>query len=116
MPSVSQFWFSTRLRLLAVAERREVFFRMDCVHVFRAADWDAAFQRAIQLGRGHEHEYANDAGRLVQWKLDAVLTLDMVNTDDLDGAEVYSEMDEVDPATYPPPQFAPERSTPTQSI
>lgn len=116
MPSDPQSWFSTRLRLLAVTGDCTVSFQMECVHVFRSADWGAAFERALELGRGHEHEYPNETGSPVQWRMDAVLTLDLITSDVLDGAEVYSEINEVDPPMYPPPQFAPERSTPTQTI
>lgn len=89
-------WFSTRVRLVAVVEGRAASHQMECVHVFRASEWDSAFQRALELGRSHEEEYTNDAGRVVRWTLAEVVSLDLLKADDLDGAEVYSEMTEVE--------------------
>ena len=67
----------------------------ETVHIFRASDWETAFARARQLGRGHEPEYRNADGELVRWRLAQIATLDIVRAPDLDGAEVYSRLTEV---------------------
>ncbi len=90
---------------------------MDCVHVFRAGDWDAAFRRALELGRLHEEEYQNEAGEAVRWVLAEVISLDRVRSASLDGAEVYSEITEVEPSgSNRPTLVSPELSEPTQTI
>ena len=109
-------WFSTRVRLVAVVEGRGASHQMECVHVFRATEWESAFQRALELGRSHEEGYTNEAGNAVRWTLTDVVSLDLLRTDDLDGAEVYSEMTEVDPGNDPPLERSPERSQPTQTL
>jgi hypothetical protein len=89
---------------------------MECVHVFRADNWDTAFQRALELGRAHEEEYTNEAGFPVRWVLTEVVSLDLLQTDNLDGAEVYSEITELHLGEGVPAEVAPERSEPTQTL
>ena len=110
-------WFSAKVRLAAVLDEDRVDSFMDCLHVFRAADWDEAFQRALALGRSHESEYRNADGERLRWRLAQVLTLDRV-VGSLDGAEVFSESFAADQfrddrSSDP---FAPERSVPRQTI
>ena len=109
-------WFSARVRLVAFAEGRGATHQMECIHVFRGADWDAAFQRALELGRSHEEEYVNADGALVRWRLAEVVSLDMLRSDDLDGAEVYSEISDIPPGGERSAEIAPERSQPTQTL
>lgn len=111
-------WYSTRLRLVCIVEERPPALVMDTVHVFRAPGWDAALDRALQLGRGHEQEYLNGEQQVVRWRLAEVSTLDLITADALDGAEVHSAFGDVPdpaPAGLLPP-FRPERSQPAQTI
>ena len=55
-------WFSAKIRVVCLIETTGADVFNDSVHVFRAKDWDDAFQRAIQLGRQMEEEYLNDRG------------------------------------------------------
>jgi hypothetical protein len=111
-------WFSATVRLVALIEGARPEHAMECVHVFRSDDWEAAFARALELGRSHEQEYTTAEDRRLQWRLEAVLTLDLLRDSDLDGAEVCSRF--VDPTPGEELAFGarlePERSTPTQTL
>lgn len=81
-------WFSTGLRVLCRVAGEPV----DCwepVHVFRAADWTDAFQRALDLGRTHDRRYLNPDGEQVEWSFVEVVTLDMLGDEVTDGREVW---------------------------
>jgi hypothetical protein len=107
-------WWAACVHIVCLIEGTGASMVDDAVHVFQAADREAAFQRALELGRQHETEYLNGEGQRVRWRLERVLTLDTVRVDSLDGAEVYSSLgspDEVatfdavfDPTAHPPGQ------------
>jgi hypothetical protein len=111
-------WFSARLRLLILVENTGTVRVEDCVHVFRSHDWEPAFKRALQLGRSHEREFKNDAGERVRRQLHSIVTLDLIQSDDLDGAEVNSESSDPSVELQLPfgTVFTPDRSEPAQSI
>jgi hypothetical protein len=85
--------------------------------LFRAADFDEAFQRALALGRAQEEEYLGGEGEKVRWRLKEVISLDILD-EELDGAEVYSEPVALAPGeTYSfDVTFEPEKSQPTQTV
>ena len=68
----------------------------EVVHVFRAPDRDAAFLRALELGRGHETEYMNHEGAVVQWRFNASVKLQGFSAESLEGAEVSSNLSRTD--------------------
>jgi hypothetical protein len=109
-------WFSARVRLVSLVGEQRASHWMDCVHVFRANDWEAAFQRALELGRSHQEQYRNDSGTSVRWTLAEIVSLDMLGTDVLDGAEVYSEIREAEQSEGERVRIAPELSQPTQTL
>ncbi len=83
-------WFSAKVRLVGFVEDGEATMPYhDSIHVFRAADWDDAFARALALGRSHEEEYVNANGDEIRWRLTEILSLDLVAGNSLDGAEVH---------------------------
>lgn len=89
----------------------------ESVMVFRARDFDHAFERALELGRAQEVGYQNDRGHAVRWALVEVLTLDHIGRR-LDGCEVASKL-QARTAPQPIPfkkRFRPENSRPGQSI
>jgi Domain of unknown function (DUF4288) len=110
---VTDLWFSALLRFRVVIDDGDWDFE-DSVVVFRAADWDAAFDRALAVGRGMEASYQNADGERVQHRLVAVRTLDQLGEELVDGREVYStrasfaQLPVVDP-------LRPEESEPKQS-
>lgn len=111
-------WFSARVRRICLVEGKDATLANDSIYVFRAEDFESAFERALELGRRAEQEYFNEEGSRVSWKLSEVLSLDAVQHEDLDGAEVYSEFVDVRPekALRLTSQFSPEKSEPTQTI
>jgi hypothetical protein len=66
----------------------------DGVFLFRADDWDDAFQKALALGRREEREYVNGEGERVRWRFAEVLQMHGgIDSDrDLEGQEVMTEM------------------------
>ena len=118
-------WFSTKVRLAILVEQAPHDSQFtESVYVFRieerddwAALWDQAFQRALALGKQQEQEYRNDAGQRVRWRLQEIVSLDVIRSDDLDGAEIYAEPVSMRPADMVPfdTEFWPERSQPPQT-
>jgi hypothetical protein len=59
----------------------------------RAADDDAAYEKAMQLGIAEEHAYPNAEGKIVSWKLVGVSDLELLSTDTFeDGTEIKSRL------------------------
>ena len=95
-------WYSARVRTVCFIEGTGSVDEELCVHVFRAADRDGAFERALEIGRAdHTISYLNGEGERVEWRFAEVLTLDDLGDAELDGREVHSllrsEVDEVLP-------------------
>ena len=111
-------WFSARVRLVLLIEGAGARGYADSVFVFRAADFDDAFQRALALGRKQEQEYVGGEGKRVRRRLKEVISLDILRADDLDGAEVYSEPVDLaaGEASNFDQVFTPEASKPTQTV
>jgi hypothetical protein len=105
-------WFATSLRLVCLVEGYGATTQETSVHIFRATDWDNAFDRALALGRSHEQDYLNGEGEQVRWRLDRVSTLDMIRAPDLEGAEVFSEMSDVSGGPPFDTMFEPEKHQP----
>jgi hypothetical protein len=110
-------WFSTKIRLACVIERKGLTRFMDSIYVFRGNDFDDAFKKALDIGRSQEKSYLNDAAELVMWRLKEIISLDLIGRQSLDGAEVYSEPIELAPSDFPYNNaFCPEDSHPTQTL
>jgi hypothetical protein len=110
-----QQWFSASMRLVILVEGEGATSQDEVVHVFRADDWDVAFQRAQALGRSHERDYENGDGQRVRWRLDRLLTLDLIRASDLDGAEVFSALTDVSGGPGFDTVFDPGRHQPGQT-
>jgi hypothetical protein len=91
---------------------------MESIYVFRSADFQTAFKRALDLGKSQERSYLNADQKRMIWKLAEIVSLDMIAAESLDGVEVYSEPVELAPGEAFPLDVAlhPERSQPTQTI
>ena len=114
----NSLWFSSKVRLVCLVEPKGATRFMESVFLFRAADFESAFIRALELGRRQEQTYANADHQTVWWKLASVISLDQIGPELADGVEVYSE-----PVPLPQGQeipfhteFAPEQSRPTQTV
>jgi uncharacterized protein DUF4288 len=113
---MSDSWFSTLLRFLTTVEAVGPTTYTRSVLVFKAADWEPARLRALELGRAHEATYENADGQRVARRLVEVETLDMLGDEIDDGREVYSEgVDVSDAAGRFQTIDRPENSRPTQS-
>ena len=60
------------------------------VRLVRAVDAEAAYRRALELGRDEEAEYQNDDGERVAWEFLGLSSLDRLDEDPVDGLEVHS--------------------------
>lgn len=109
-------WFSTKIRLACIVERKRLQRFMDSIYVFQSTDFDDAFRKAIDIGRSQEREYLNDAKDLVEWRLKEIISLDLIRPQSLDGAEVYSEPVEPAASDLIDNAFHPEDSNPTQTL
>jgi Domain of unknown function (DUF4288) len=80
---------------------------MVSVRIISAEDWPDARQQALEVGRGLEVSYTNADGKLVEWRLAQVMTLDELQPGSLIGREVYAyriapAADELDPQQLDP--------------
>lgn len=108
-------WFSAKVRDTILIEDDNGAFE-DSVYIFKAADFDAALDRAIRLGQAEDREYLGGPdGRRVQWKLAEVTSLNLLGVGEIgDAVEVHSEAVALGEADRVPFDFVfhPERSSP----
>ena len=85
-------WFSAKVRDTILFENDNGEFE-DSVYLFKAADFDAALDRAIRLGQAEDREYLGGPdARRVQWKLAEVMSLNLLGAGEFgDAVEVHSE-------------------------
>jgi|SRR5262252_2699642 len=113
-----QRWFSARIRMLCLIEPKGGDSYLDSVIVFRSTDFNSAFIKALEMGKKRETIYLNDENHQVVWRLKEIISLDIIDSETLDEAEVYSEFVDLNPGELIPfnTEFYPEQSQPTQSI
>jgi len=87
----SETWYSAKLRFVVMVEPVGGNTLNDCIYLFKAVDFPAAFQRAIAIGESAQKEYRNEEGQCVLWRFKEVISLDIIRANNLDGAEIYSE-------------------------
>jgi hypothetical protein len=114
---MSDDWFSAQLRLVCFVGAKGGVTSETCVHVFRASGRDEAFARALALGHDsrHEMEYTNRAGELVHWRFERVMSLDNLGTADLEGREVHSKLEDLNPPLLDSTIFDPSFVTPDET-
>jgi hypothetical protein len=107
-------WFSAKVRTVCLVENHGATSYMDTVFIFRARNFQDALRRAIESGRRTEEEYLNAYQERVKWRLKEVISLDVIASESLDGAEVFSESFDVSENETIPfdSEFYPERSQP----
>lgn len=117
-PMSAKIWFSTKIRVVGLLESGGATGYRDSVFLIQAADFDDAFRRALEVGRAEERTYVNANGVNLRWALTEVISVDWLGEQLEDGKEVYSEPLEleVDPELRFDTRFAPEQSTPTQTV
>ena len=89
----------------------------ESVIVFRARDFDHAFERALEIGKAQETTYKNGKEQNVRWALVEITNLDHVGRK-VDGAEVASKLHSRTSAKpiSPKQRFHPEKSESNQSF
>lgn len=114
----NQQWFSTKIRLLCLLESGGGTGYRDSVFLIQATDFEDAFGRALEIGRGLERTYLNGDGITVRWAFTSVISLDALGRALTDGDEIYSEPLDlaIDSAIDFDTQFSPEQSKPTQTV
>ncbi|MEA1675400.1 DUF4288 domain-containing protein [Nitrospirillum sp. BR 11163] len=111
-------WFSVKLRFAIMVEPIGASTMNDCLFLLKANDFDSAFKKAIKIGVGAQKDYLNALGQKVQWKFSEIISLDVINSDNLDGAEIYSEPLHLEGQAIIPldANFSPEASRPIQTL
>ena len=94
-------YYSARLHVVSIVDDpdqlQERSYLCDYPFVlFLATDDDAAFMRALELGKQRESEYMNADGQRVRWRLRAVEFIWKLGTE-INGIEVGSILDEYRP-------------------
>lgn len=89
LPTLS--WYAAKLRFVVLLETTGAEHGENSIFLMRSDSFDAAFARALQIGRRAEHEYLGATGEQVRWRLKEIVTLDVLQAADLDGVEVHSE-------------------------
>lgn len=111
-------YFSSKLRYLIFVGDDPATLGNDQVYVFRANDFDAAFERALHLGIAGEKAYKNHLSQDVRWRFAEVISLDILPSEDLDSIEIYSEpvhFSDTD-ALSTNCELNPSKSKPTQTL
>ncbi len=68
------------------------------VKVLRASSHEAAYQRALELGKEENHSYKNSAGEKVFWRFTGLGNLEALQDVEIsDGTEIYSRLQRGDP-------------------
>ena len=110
-------WFSGRIRFAIIIETIGLHRYSDSVYLFQAMDFETAFQKIIEIGYNNEDSYVNGDNQKVVWKFSEVISLDIIRSESLEGAEIYSEpVSGEDPSWTIEQEFHPELSEPTQTV
>jgi hypothetical protein len=72
-------WYRARIRWAEMVEGRGLRHWQEGLYLFRSAEGDAAFQRALEIGEGGQSGGDEESGRRTRWvetRLVEVVTLD----------------------------------------
>lgn len=106
-------WNSARLRMARMVDPHGCDALIDHIFVYRAP-WTARREAALAIGRSLEREGIEK--RRVAWRFVEVDSDKVLDSEDLDGVEIYSELVELEGEAVIPSgtTFHPERSTPAR--
>jgi len=113
-------FYSARLLIVALVDDgrpRKTHLWDESIVVFRARDFDHAFERALEIGRSHETEYLNGDQQMLRWVLVKIENVNLVGKK-VDGAEVASSLNyrrSKEPIPFAT-VFRPEASKPDESF
>lgn len=63
------------------------------IRILRAPDEDAAFKKALQLGKDQEHSYENSEGEVIKWEFIGMENVEELVGDSVeDGTEIRSRI------------------------
>ena len=111
-----QHWFSATLRFYTVVADVGKIGGEDSVFLVRAEDFKAAFRKFLAVGKKTEKSYKNAFGKEVRVRFVEIVTIDQIDEDDLDGAEVISlSISDEDPAITFSSPLDPDKSRPTHT-
>jgi len=92
-------WYSATLRFYSVTAEMGRVGGEDIVYLFRAPGFSQAVKKFLALGRSKEHSYVNSHGHQLRVRFVGLVTVDFIEDDDLDGAEIVSTpLMEADPS------------------
>jgi len=86
-----QNWYAAKLRFIVLLEKTGSEHVEDSLFLLRSDSFEAAFARALEIGRVAEREYVGGTGERVRWRLKEIVTLDVLQAAELDGVEVHSQ-------------------------
>jgi hypothetical protein len=79
-------------RVGRVSKRKTLYDRQ--IKVLRASTDDAAYERALELGRAENHSYKNSAGETVVWEFIGLGNLESLREKRIsDGTEIHSRLE-----------------------
>ena len=102
-------WYVAELiiqcRVGRLRKRRTLYDRQ--VKVLRAPTDEAAYARALELGKAENHSYKNSAGETVAWHFVGLSNLETLHQKRIsDGTEIHSRLECGDPKTAVRPKRA----------
>lgn len=84
-------WFSACVRMVVLVEGSGTIDARESIFLLRAREYEDAFPAAVKLARqALETEYENLDGQRVRWRVVRLITLDQIDREDLDGAEIWT--------------------------
>src|SRR5260221_3662734 len=70
------------------------------IKVLRASSHEAAYRRALSLGKAENHSYKNSAGEVVSWQFVGLGNLEVLHEREItDGTEIHSRLERSNPET-----------------
>jgi hypothetical protein len=89
--TISESWYAAKLRFVILLETTGSEDAIDSIYLLRSHSFEAAFTRALEIGRAAETEYLGGTGERVRWRLKEIVTLDALQAAELDGIEVHCQ-------------------------
>ena len=88
--------FIVRCRVGKASKRKTLYDRQ--IKVLRASTDEAAYERALELGRAEDHSYKNSAGEKVAWEFLGLGNLELLREATItDGTEIHSRLERGNP-------------------
>jgi hypothetical protein len=89
--TTTESWYAAKLRFIILLETTGSEDAIDSIYLLRSNSFEAAFARALEIGRAAETEHLGGTGERVRWRLKEIVTLDALQAADVDGVEVHCQ-------------------------